>query len=61
MVKDYFDFTKGISQQNSTLFMAYLDVDFLLTDVPFDETIDICVKELLKTSQTVSGLNKQQF
>ena len=59
-VKDYFDFTKDITQQSSKSFMASLDVDFLFTKVPLDETIEICVNELYKSSQTVSGLNKQQ-
>ena len=40
--------------------MASLDEDSLFTNVPLDETIEICVNELFKTSQTVSGLNKQQ-
>ena len=40
--------------------MASLDVDSLFTNVPLDETIEICVNELFKSSQTVSGLNKQQ-
>ena len=59
-VKDYFDFTKDITQQSSKSFMASLDVDFLFTKVPLDETIETCVNELYKSSQTVSGLNKQQ-
>ena len=59
-VKDFFDFAKDITQQSSNLFMASLDVDSLFTDVPFDETIEICVNELFKSNQTVSGLNKQQ-
>ena len=40
--------------------MASLDLDSLFTNVPLDETIEICVNELFKSSQTVSGLNKQQ-
>ena len=40
--------------------MASLDVDLLFTNMPLDETIDICAKELFKTSQRVSGINKQQ-
>ena len=40
--------------------MPSLDVDPLFNNVPLDETIDICVKELFKTSQRVSGINKQQ-
>ena len=40
--------------------MASLDVDFLFTNVPLDETIEISVNELFKSSQTVSRLTKQQ-
>ena len=40
--------------------MASLDVDYLFTNVALDETIETCVNKLLKSSQTVSGLNKQQ-
>ena len=39
--------------------MAFLDVNSLFTNVPLDETIEICVNELFKSSQTVSGLYKQ--
>ena len=59
-VKDSFDFAKDITQQSSKLFMASLDVDFLFTNGPLHETIGICVNELFKSSQTVSGLNKQK-
>ena len=41
--------------------MASLDVDSLFTNVPLDETIQICVNELFNSSQMVSGVNKQQF
>ena len=59
-VKNSFDFAKDITQQTSEWFMASLDVDSLFTNVPLHETIEICVNELFKSSQTVSGLNKQQ-
>ena len=39
--------------------MPSLDVDSFFREGPLDESIDICVKELFKTSQIVSGLNKQ--
>ena len=58
-VKDSFDFAKDITQQSSKLFMASLDLDSLFTNVPLDETIEICVNELFQFSLTVSGLNKQ--
>ena len=52
-VKNSFDFAKDITQQRSNLFMAYVDVDFLFTNVPLDESIEICVNELFKSSQMV--------
>ena len=53
IVKDSFDFAKDITQQSSKLFMASVDVDFLSANVPLDETIEIYVNDLFKSSQTV--------
>ena len=42
--------------------MASLDVDALFTDIPLDETIDICVNKLFKTPDTlVKGISKIDF
>ena len=42
--------------------MASLDVDALFTNIPLDETIDICVKKLFKTPDTlVKGISKNDF
>ena len=59
-VNDSFVFAKDITQQSSKLFMAFRDVNSFFTNVPLDKTIEICVNQLFKSSQTVSGLNKQQ-
>ena len=40
--------------------MAFLDVDSYFSNVPLAETIEMCVNELFKSRQTISGLNKQQ-
>ena len=58
-VNHSFNFTKDISGQNSKLYMDALDVDSLFAKVTLDKIIDICVKEIFKTSQMVSALNKQ--
>ena len=39
--------------------MASLDLDSLFTNMPLDETIEICIHKLFKSSQTILGLNKQ--
>ena len=52
-VKDSFTFVDEILTQDSDLYMASLDVDALFTNIALDETIDICVKKLFKTSDTL--------
>ena len=44
-VKDLFDFAKEILQQNSDCFMGSLDITLLFTNIPLDETINICLNE----------------
>ena len=41
-VKDYFVFVKQILHQDSELFMGSLDVYLLFTNIPLEETINIC-------------------
>ena len=41
--------------------MASLDVDSLFTNVPLEETINICVNELFKSKSSIHGLNKKQI
>ena len=35
--------------------MASLDVDSILTNMPLDDIIDICVKKFFKTSQVLKS------
>ena len=58
--KDLFELAKDVTNQSSNCFMTWLDVHSLLTYVPFDGTIDICVDELFKSEMTVSGRNKKR-
>ena len=41
--------------------MVSLDVDSLFTNVPLDETIKICIRELFKSDMTVYGLNEREM
>ena len=60
-IKDSFEFAKNITEQNAKLYMASLDVDSLFTNVPLDETINICVNELFKKEKRFFNLNKKQI
>ena len=41
--------------------MASLDVDSLFTNVPLEETTNICVNELFKGNSSIHGLHKKQI
>ena len=60
-MKDSFEFAKIICEQDAGLFMASLDVDSLFTNVTLEETINVCVNELLKINNGIHGLNKKQI
>ena len=60
-VKDSFHFAEEIVDQQHDLFMGSLDVDSLFTNIPLEETIEICINELFKESETVQGLSKTEF
>ena len=59
-LKDTFEFSRDILNQNPNLFMASLDVDSLFTNIPLDETINI-IEKLLSENKTFHNLNKDQF
>ena len=41
--------------------MASFDVDSLFTNIPLDETIEICVKKLFGRKHKYKGFNKSEF
>ena len=45
-VTDLFHFAKEISEQDPNLYITSLDVHSLVTNIPRDETIDICIDSL---------------
>ena len=49
-VKDSFQFAEEIYEQDPTLSIGSLDVDSLFTNIPLDETIDICVNQLFENT-----------
>ena len=51
-LKDTFEFSRDILNQNPNLFMASLDVDSLFTNIPLDETINIIIEKLFSENET---------
>ena len=60
-VIDSFHFAEEISQQDSNLHMASLDVDSLFTNIPVEETIDICVDNLYSDNENPPNIPKYNF
>ena len=47
-VKCFFHFAENVVDQQPDFFMGSLDIDFLFTNIPLEETIEICTNELFK-------------
>ena len=60
-VKESIQFAGEVCKQDSTLSMGSLDVDLLFTNIPLDETIDICVNRLFENTNTVEDLKKSEL
>ena len=60
-VKDSFQVAEEICEQDPTLSMSSLDVDSHFTNIPFDETIDICVNQLFENTNTVEDFTKSEL
>ena len=41
--------------------MGSLDIDSLFTNIPLDETIDICINQLFENTDTVEGIKKSEL
>ena len=60
-VKDSFAFAEETVHQDSKVFMGSLDIDSLFTNIPLEETIDICTNLLYNNEVLTEGINKSAF
>ena len=62
-LQDSFKFAEEVRKQDKQFIMASYDVDSLFTNIPLDETINICINELFKdkSKKKVNGLSKAQI
>ena len=60
-VRDSFVFAEEMVEQDSEFFMRSLDLDSIFTNIPLEETIDICPNTFFKNMEIVEGLSKIQF
>ena len=60
-VKETFCFAKEIVKEDSSLVMSSLDVDSFFTNIPLDETINICTNTVYGEQDVIQGIKKQEF
>ena len=61
VLKDSFAFANDILSQDNNLFMTSFDVDSLFTNLPLQETIDLCIKKLFQRKKKVNGMSEREF
>ena len=60
-VKDSISFSKEIIDQSPNLFMASCHIQSLFTNIPLDETIEICVDMVFEKKKKLKGMLKRHF
>ena len=60
-VKDFFVFAEEIVHQDGKFFMGSLSVDSFFTNIPLEETINICTNLLYNNVDVIEGINKSEF
>ena len=58
-VKDSFSFSNEIRNKSTSSYMASFDIQSLFTNIPLDETIDICLQLLFYKKRKVKGMLKE--
>ena len=61
VLKDSFAFASDIRNQDPDLFMTSFDIDSLFTNLPLDETIELCVRKTFGRKNKFKGLTKIEF
>ena len=56
-----FTFNKEVLKQDPNLVMGSLDVEALFTNIPLNETVDICIKELYKDKIYIDKLSREDM
>ena len=59
-VNDSFSLAEDIMDHDATLHMTSFDITSLFTNIPLDETINICVDKMYQNKRKIKGLLKHQ-
>ena len=50
----------SLSLEDSSFYMGSLDVDSIFTNIPLEETINICTESIYDQNDSVEGLDKSE-
>ena len=60
-IKDSFTFAEELQSFDSKLVMVSFDIESLFTNIPLQETIDLCAENLFQDRTHVDNLSKDSF
>ena len=60
-IKDSFTFPEELQSLDSKLVMASFDIESLITNIPLQGIIDLCIEKLFKDRTHVDRLSKDSF
>ena len=60
-IKDFFTFAEELQSFDSKLVMATFDIESFFTNIPLQETIDLCVENLFQDRTRVDNLSNDSF
>ena len=60
-IKDSFSFAEEVSSFDCGHYMTSFDIESLFTNIPLEETINICVDRLFENNTKVNNLTKESF
>ena len=61
LIKDPFLFAEELLNYDSNLVMTRFDVESLFTNIPLQETIELCVEPLFNDKPNIDGFNITDF
>ena len=60
-IKDSFSFAEEVSSFDCAHYMTSFDTESLFTNIPLEETINICIDKIFENNTNVNNLTEKSF
>ena len=60
-IKDSFSFAEEVSSFDCAHYMTSFDIESLFTNIPLEETINICIDKIFENNTNVNNLTEKSF